>query len=238
MVILYLGVFIKNMEKLRQNYAEITRNIEKAAARSGRNPADILLVAVSKTVDTATVSKAYSLGISHFGENRAHNFILKQENLPVARWHFIGQLQTNKVKSIVGKTFLIHSLDRWKLAEEINKASQAVKMETQVLLQVNISGEKQKSGLAPDLVKSFLAEAGQLKMMKIAGFMTMAPLEAPTGEIRSIFREMSNIRQMMLKQDFKHCDLNYLSMGMSQDYEIAVEEGANIVRIGSSLFNT
>lgn len=238
MVILYLGVFIKNMEKLRQNYAEITRNIEKAAARSGRNPADILLVAVSKTVDTATVSKAYSLGISHFGENRAHNFILKQENLPVARWHFIGQLQTNKVKSIVGKTFLIHSLDRWKLAEEINKASQAVKMETQVLLQVNISGEKQKSGLAPDLVKSFLAEAGQLKMMKIAGFMTMAPLEAPTGEIRSIFREMSNIRQMMLKQDFKHCDLHYLSMGMSQDYEIAIEEGANIVRIGSSLFNT
>ncbi len=226
------------MEKLRQNYAEITRNIEKAAARSGRNPADILLVAVSKTVDTATVSKAYSLGISHFGENRAHNFILKQENLPVARWHFIGQLQTNKVKSIVGKTFLIHSLDRWKLAEEINKASQAVKMETQVLLQVNISGEKQKSGLAPDLVKSFLAEAGQLKMMKIAGFMTMAPLEAPTGEIRSIFREMSNIRQMMLKQDFKHCDLHYLSMGMSQDYEIAIEEGANIVRIGSSLFNT
>jgi len=238
MVILYLGVFIKNMEKLRQNYAEITRNIEKAAARSSRNPADILLVAVSKTVDTATVSKAYSLGISHFGENRAHNFILKQENLPVARWHFIGQLQTNKVKSIVGKTFLIHSLDRWKLAEEINKASQAVKMETQVLLQVNISGEKQKSGLAPDLVKSFLAEAGQLKMMKIAGFMTMAPLEAPTGEIRSIFREMSNIRQMMLKQDFKHCDLHYLSMGMSQDYEIAIEEGANIVRIGSSLFNT
>ncbi|HPF43703.1 MAG TPA: YggS family pyridoxal phosphate-dependent enzyme [Syntrophomonadaceae bacterium] len=226
------------MEKLRQNYAEITRNIEKAAARSSRNPADILLVAVSKTVDTATVSKAYSLGISHFGENRAHNFILKQENLPVARWHFIGQLQTNKVKSIVGKTFLIHSLDRWKLAEEINKASQAVKMETQVLLQVNISGEKQKSGLAPDLVKSFLAEAGQLKMMKIAGFMTMAPLEAPTGEIRSIFREMSNIRQMMLKQDFKHCDLHYLSMGMSQDYEIAIEEGANIVRIGSSLFNT
>jgi len=238
MVILYLGVFIKNMEKLRQNYAEITRNIEKAAARSSRNPADILLVAVSKTVDTATVSKAYSLGISHFGENRAHNFILKQENLPVARWHFIGQLQTNKVKSIVGKTFLIHSLDRWKLAEEINKASQAVKMETQVLLQVNISGEKQKTGLAPDLVKSFLAEAGQLKMMKIAGFMTMAPLEAPTGEIRSIFREMSNIRQMMLKQDFKHCDLHYLSMGMSQDYEIAIEEGANIVRIGSSLFNT
>jgi len=226
------------MEKLRQNYAEITRNIEKAAARSSRNPADILLVAVSKTVDTATVSKAYSLGISHFGENRAHNFILKQENLPVARWHFIGQLQTNKVKSIVGKTFLIHSLDRWKLAEEINKASQAVKMETQVLLQVNISGEKQKTGLAPDLVKSFLAEAGQLKMMKIAGFMTMAPLEAPTGEIRSIFREMSNIRQMMLKQDFKHCDLHYLSMGMSQDYEIAIEEGANIVRIGSSLFNT
>jgi len=226
------------MEKLRQNYAEITRNIEKAAARSGRNPADILLVAVSKTVDTATVSKAYSLGISHFGENRAQNFILKQESLPAARWHFIGQLQTNKVKSIVGKTFLIHSLDRWKLAEEINKASQAVKMETQVLLQVNISGEKQKSGLAPDLVKSFLAEAGQLKMMKIAGFMTMAPLEAPTGEIRSIFREMSNIRQMMLKQDFKHCDLHYLSMGMSQDYEIAIEEGANIVRIGSSLFNT
>lgn len=225
------------MEILKQNYRKISQNIINAAFRSGRNPADIRLLAVSKTVDIETVAQAYQLGIKDFGENRAQQFVEKQQSLPEARWHFIGHLQTNKIKDVLGKTFLIHSLDRWRLAEEINKAGQAMDQITEVLLQVNISGEEQKYGLAPELVQSFLADSEELKMIKIKGFMTMAPLDAAPEEVRSIFKEMRAIRQSMLKQDFKHCDLEYLSMGMSQDYEIAVEEGANIIRIGSSLFN-
>ncbi|HNX29161.1 MAG TPA: YggS family pyridoxal phosphate-dependent enzyme [Syntrophomonadaceae bacterium] len=226
------------MEKLRQNFVEINQRIKQAALRSGRNPADIKLLAVSKTVDPETVLQAYQLGINDFGENRTQQLNIKQSSLPEARWHLIGHLQTNKIKDVFGKTYLIHSLDRWKLAEEINKTGLAMNIETDVLLQVNISGEEQKYGLAPDEVRSFLAAVGQLEMVKIKGFMTMAPLDAKPGEARNIFRELRNIRQEMLKQAFEHCDLKYLSMGMSQDFEVAIEEGANIVRIGSSLFNT
>lgn len=226
------------MDNLKQNTTRINRRIAEAALRSGRTFDDIMLVAVSKTVDMAAVEKAHQLGIENFGENRTREFVLKQQGLPEAKWHFIGHLQTNKVKEIIGKTSLIHSLDRWRLAEEINKASRALEEQTDVLLQVNISGEEQKYGLEPGAVKDFLADAGQLKKIRIKGFMTMAPLEAETDEIRSIFKEMYRIRQTMSELGFKHCDLKYLSMGMSQDYEIAIEEGANIIRIGSSLFNT
>ena len=226
------------MEKLRKNFVEINQRIKQAALRSGRNPADIKLLAVSKTVDPETVLQAYQLGINDFGENRTQQLNIKQSSLPEARWHLIGHLQTNKIKDVFGKTYLIHSLDRWKLAEEINKTGLAMNIGTDVLLQVNISGEVQKYGLAPDEVRSFLAAFGQLEMVKIKGFMTMAPLDSKPGEARNIFRELRNIRQEMLKQAFEHCDLKYLSMGMSQDFEVAIEEGANIVRIGSSLFNT
>ncbi len=216
----------------------INHNIEQAALRSGRTLADIMLVAVSKTVDIEIAKKAHQLGIDNFGENRTREFVFKQQGLPEAKWHFIGHLQTNKIRDVIGRTHLIHSLDRWRLAEEINKASRAIGQKTGVLLQVNISGEKRKYGLKPDEVENFLADARQLEMISIKGFMTMAPLDAGEEEIRGIFREMARIRKTMLKLDFKHCDLKYVSMGMSQDYEIAIEEGANIVRIGSSLFDT
>lgn len=226
------------MEKLKQNFLEIKQRIEQAALRTGKNPADIKLIAVSKTVDTDTVLQAYNLGMHDFGENRVQQFNIKQRNLPEARWHFIGHLQTNKIKNVVGKAYLIHSLDRWRLAEELNNYGLSVKTEVPVLLQVNISGEEQKYGLKPDDVENFLASVYQLNMIKIKGFMTMAPLDAEKEEARTIFRELRAIKQKMIKHNFNHCDLQYLSMGMSQDFEVAVEEGANMVRIGSSLFNT
>lgn len=226
------------MEKLKQNFVEIRKRIEQAARRTGKNPADIKLIAVSKTVDTNTVLQAYNLGIHDFGENRVQQLNIKQSNLPEARWHFIGHLQTNKIKDVVGSAYLIHSLDRWKLAEELNNFGLSMKKQIPVLLQVNISGEEQKYGLVPDDTENFLESAGQLKMIKIKGFMTMAPLNAEPEETRTIFRELGAINQRMIKHNFNHCDLKYLSMGMSQDFEIAVEEGANMVRIGSSLFNT
>ncbi|NLB53300.1 MAG: YggS family pyridoxal phosphate-dependent enzyme [Syntrophomonadaceae bacterium] len=226
------------MEKLKQNLVEIRSRIDKAALKSGRKPTDITMIAVSKTVDADTVLQAYDLGIRDFGENRVQQFKLKQSTLPEARWHLIGHLQTNKIKDVIGRVFLIHSLDRWRLAEELNKAAISVNQTVPVLLQVNISGEKQKYGLDPDDVEQFLEAAGQLKMIEIKGFMTMAPLLAKAEEARPIFKELALIKDKMAKNNYTNCNLKYLSMGMSQDFEVAVEEGANMVRIGSSLFGT
>lgn len=225
------------MEILKQNFVEISRRIEQAALRTGRNPADIKLIAVSKTVDADTAVKAFNLGIRDFGENRVQQFNEKKVKLPEARWHFIGHLQTNKIKDVIGKAYLIHSLDRWKLAEELNKLGVAMETEVPVLLQVNVSGEEQKYGLKPDDAANFLESIGQLKMIKIKGLMTMAPLGADKEEARSVFRELQEIKLKMIKNKNHNCDLKYLSMGMSQDFEVAVEEGANMVRIGSALFN-
>lgn len=225
------------MEILKQNFVEISRRIEQAALRTGRNPADIKLIAVSKTVDADTAVKAFNLGIRDFGENRVQQFNEKKVKLPEARWHFIGHLQTNKIKDVIGKAYLIHSLDRWKLAEELNKLGVSMETEVPVLLQVNVSGEEQKYGLKPDDAANFLESIGQLKMIKIKGLMTMAPLGADKEEARSVFRELQAIKLKMIKNKNHNCDLKYLSMGMSQDFEVAVEEGANMVRIGSALFN-
>ncbi len=225
------------MEILKQNFVEISRRIEQAALRTGRNPADIKLIAVSKTVDADTAVKAFNLGIRDFGENRVQQFNEKKVKLPEARWHFIGHLQTNKIKDVIGKAYLIHSLDRWKLAEELNKLGVSMETEVPVLLQVNVSGEEQKYGLKPDDAANFLESIGQLKMIKIKGLMTMAPLGADKEEARSVFRELQEIKLKMIKNKNHNCDLKYLSMGMSQDFEVAVEEGANMVRIGSALFN-
>lgn len=225
------------MGKLEQNLLGIKTRIARAAFASGRDPADITLVAVSKMVDNETVLQAYDLGIRDFGENRVKELISKRNHLPDARWHLIGHLQTNKIKDVLGQTCLIHSMDRWRLAEELDKAVIAIDKTIPVLLQVNISGEEQKYGLGPDDVKSFLEAAGQLKLVRIKGLMTMAPLNAEAEAARPIFKELNSIRQRMLKQTFANCDLQYLSMGMSQDFEVAVQEGANLVRIGSTLFN-
>ncbi|MBO8158581.1 YggS family pyridoxal phosphate-dependent enzyme [Thermosyntropha sp.] len=225
------------MEYLKDNLEKVYGRIKKACERSGRNPADITLVAVSKTVDIETVKKAYSLGVTDFGENRVQELKNKIPLLPEANWHMIGRLQTNKVKDIVGKVVLIHSLDRWNLAEEINKRAKAIGINVATLLQINISGEEQKAGLSPDDVEYFLESAGALSNIRILGFMTMAPLLENPEKARPIFRELANMKNKFSARSYPNVDLKYLSMGMSQDFEIAIEEGANIVRIGSSIFS-
>lgn len=225
------------MNTLEINLQNIKQKINRACASVGRDQQEITLVAVSKTVDAAAVQIAAQLGIADFGENRVNELTIKQHEVPQVRWHMIGRLQTNKVKDVLGKAFLIHSLDRWNLAEAIQKRADMLEINVPVLLQVNIAGEEQKTGVRPDEVYSFLKSIGQLSRLRIMGMMTMAPLSDDPEASRPIFRELANIQKELHKHQFANVSLEYLSMGMSQDYEVAIQEGANIVRIGSSLFH-
>jgi len=225
------------MEELKQRLNTIQQKIDKAARLSGRSSKDVTMLAVTKTVDIETAQKAFDLGIRDFGENRSQELNRKQAAIPAARWHMIGRLQSNKLKEIVGRVHLIHSMDSWHMAEEINKKALYLQTEAAVLLQVNISGEEQKTGVELAEVAQILDSLGELQALRLYGFMTMAPLSSVGEESRPIFAELNNLREKWKDKPFKNIDLKYLSMGMSQDYEAAIEEGANIVRIGSALFN-
>ncbi|MGI5912442.1 MAG: YggS family pyridoxal phosphate-dependent enzyme [Syntrophomonadaceae bacterium] len=216
----------------------VKRRISIAASKCGCNLSDIKLVAVSKTVNIDIVRQVHKLGVNDFGENRVQELNHKYDQLPQVKWHFIGRLQTNKAKDVVGKVALIHSLDRWNLAEELDKRGQYLGIEVPCLLQVNVAGETQKAGVDPYEVKDFLKSIAQLKSVRIYGLMTMAPLVSNSEDARPIFRQLAVIKATMSKFRYPNVDLRYLSMGMSQDYEVAIEEGANIVRIGSAIFHS
>lgn len=224
------------MSYLAQNINVLRKNITKAAAKSGRAAKDITVVAVSKTVDIDIINQAIALGITDFGENRVQELNSKVPHIPNAKWHMIGRLQTNKVKDVIEKVVLIHSLDRWDLAEAINSRAEYKNIEVPALLQVNIAGEEQKAGVEPDEIRGFLESAGSLPKLKILGFMTMAPENENAEAARPIFRELNFLKEKFSQESFTNVDLRYLSMGMSQDYEVAIEEGANMVRVGSVIF--
>lgn len=224
------------MDLISQRLAQIKQRIELAALRSGRGGQEITLVAVSKMVDDSAVRHAFELGVTDFGENRVQELIRKRGNLPEARWHLIGRLQTNKVKDIVGKACLIHSLDRWGLAEEIDKRGHLLGIQVPVLLQVNITGEESKTGLPPGDVAEFLNAADGLSYLQIKGLMTIAIEDSNPEASRPVFKELAQLRDRLQKNKYRNIELHYLSMGMSQDFEVAIEEGANLVRIGSALF--
>lgn len=219
-----------------QRLKEIRLRIDQAARRSGRSPQEITLVAVSKMADDSEVRQVYELGVRDFGENRVQELVRKMEVLPEARWHMIGRLQTNKVKDLVGRAYLIHSLDRWSLAKEIDHRAGQLGIEVPVLLQVNVSEEASKTGLAVEEVRDFLMAIEDLPSIQVKGLMTMAALDSDAQSSRPVFRKLAKLRSNLQADSFKNVQLDYLSMGMSQDFEVAIEEGANIVRIGSALF--
>jgi len=149
----------------------------------------------------------------------------------------IGRLQTNKVKDIVGKVTLLHSLDRWKLAEKLNERAAVQGVTVPALLQVNIAGEEKKAGVEMSDVEAFLSAVGELSALRIYGLMTIAPLLEDAEAARPIFRELYQVKEKLARKSYKNVELKFLSMGMSQDFEVAIEEGANIVRIGSAIFD-
>lgn len=219
----------ENIEKVRQN-------IKTACERSGRNYEDVTILGVTKTVGVDDIMCAVNEGICDLGENRVQEFMEKYGKIPNVKWHIIGHLQTNKVKYIIGKTKLIHSVDTLKLAEEIERLSKKQNVTTDILLEVNISGEESKSGMSEDEILPMLEKIEEFSSVKVRGFMTMAPKFASEDEIRQIFRKLYKIFVDISRKKYNNISMDYLSMGMSSDYTVAVEEGANIVRIGSKIF--
>ncbi len=222
---------------LEQSIAEVRRRIREAARRSNREEKEITLVAVTKTVDADNISRAAMLGITDFGENRVQEFLPKYRQLPHLRWHFIGHLQTNKVKDVLGKVCLIHSLDRWRLAEYIDgKAKPLGLSKVEVLIEVNISGEASKYGVLPQDVPSFLDAIEGLECIRVRGLMTVAPQVEDPELVRPVFKELRSIFDNIKKKTYRNTEMMYLSMGMTQDFEVAIEEGSNIVRVGTAIF--
>jgi len=221
---------------IRENLFTVHEKIRRAAKKSGRSPEAIKIVAVTKTISPQTILEALNEGLTTFGENKVQELLVKQPLLPPGiEWHMIGHLQTNKVKNMVGKVKLIHSLDRYSLAQEINRWALKKGGKVNVLAQVNISGESSKHGLAPVELTGFLDEVGRLPGLQILGLMTMAPQTDNPEETRPVFRKL-RVLAKNLSQSRPSLNLTYLSMGMSNDYEVAIEEGANIVRIGRAIF--
>jgi len=219
--------------KVRDNLTIIQQNIEQACKRAGRNPNEVKIIAVTKYVTIQRAQEALDAGIIHLGENRDEGLLEKWNALheqPV--WHFIGTLQSRKVKNIIDKVSYIHSLDRISLAVEINKRATR---KIPCFVQVNVSKEESKHGISADSVINFIQELKSFENIQVVGLMTMAPLSEDENVIRDTFRGLKQLQKDIQALKLEYAPCQELSMGMSNDYEIAVEEGATFVRIGTSL---
>lgn len=227
---------------IKENIEEIEEKITNAAIKSGRRREDITLVAVTKTVGCAETAEAYKCGLRTFAENRVQCLKdkltgMKQYDCPEADWHLIGTLQTNKVKYVVGNVSLIHSVDSAHLADEINKCSAKLGIVTDCLLQINISGELSKHGADPDDVDRIIEHFTTLDSLRLKGLMTMAPAGADEREIRKIFSMLYKKYIDIGAQKAHNIDMSYISMGMTDDFTYAIEEGSNMIRIGTGIFH-
>lgn len=226
--------------EIAANLAEVRRRMAAAAERSGRDPASVRLVAVSKTYPLADIAAAYAAGQREFGENRLEELWPKvaaagTEGLDAIGWHMIGTIQSRKTRDAVGPVALIHAVDRVKIAQRLSRDAQAAGCVLDVLLEVNVSGEASKHGFTPSEVLAAAAELLALPAIRICGLMTMAPYEAVPEATRPVFRALRGLRDALALR-FPAGDWRELSMGMTNDFEIAIEEGATIVRIGSAIF--
>lgn len=226
------------MENIRENIENIRKRIAYAAKRVGRNAEDIKLIAVTKTVDVDNVEEAIAAGALDAGENKPQELARKYEILgDKIKWHQIGTLQTNKVKYIIDKVCMIHSLDREVLAEEIDKRAKKIDIKIDCLVQVNISGEESKHGMSKEEVEPFVRlVAEKYPNIQIKGLMTMAPFDAEKEEIRKVFRGLRELSDEINDMNIENVEMKELSMGMTNDFEIAVEEGATMVRVGTAIF--
>jgi len=222
---------------LKENIEHVLARVEDAAIISNQKLSDIKLVAVTKTVDVNVIKEAIGYGILHIGESRVQELLRKYEQIGNAvKWHLIGHLQRNKVKYIIDKVDIIHSLDSYRLAKEINKRAKNINRMIECLLQVNVSGEETKYGISPNDIKHVLKEIAPLNNIKIVGLMTIAPHVGDKEQVRQCFRTLKNIFNQVVKMELSNVRMKYLSMGMSNDFEIAIQEGANIIRVGTSIF--
>lgn len=219
--------------KVEENAEIIKKNIMKACQKAGRDPQEITIIAVTKYVTIERANEAIAAGITNLGENRLEGFKEKFSAIEnKATWHFIGSLQSRKVKELAAEIDCLHSLDRKSLAKELNKR---LNSPLSCFVQVNTSGEESKHGLQPEDVMEFVENMAIYNHLKIDGLMTMAPLSEDEKMIRNSFRKLRELRDEIKNRQWSHAPCQYLSMGMSNDYQIAIEEGATHIRIGSAL---
>ncbi|MFH5182842.1 YggS family pyridoxal phosphate-dependent enzyme [Paenibacillus sp. TAB 01] len=224
--------------QLTQTIPYVEDLIHKACARSGRSRSEVQTIAVTKYVSAETTGKVLQSGLLHIGENRWQDAQAKWEaygEQGLGVWHFIGHLQTNKVKDVVGKFAYIHSLDRLSLAKEMDKKAAALGIAAQCFIQLNVSGEETKYGLEPEALHGFVDELKAFRHIRIVGLMTMAPYEAEPESTRPVFRRLRELRDELNREQALGYEVPHLSMGMSNDFEVAIEEGATWIRLGSIL---
>lgn len=220
---------------LEKNSSEIEKKIAQSLEKTKRKRSDIRVVAVTKSVSADQTIALYEKGIRDLAENRPEGLLLKQESLsdPEINWHYIGKLQTRKVKKVINQIDYLHSLDRMALVEEIEKRAGK---KISCFVQVNVTGEQSKSGIAPIELEHFIREIAPFKKIEVIGLMTMAPLHAEEAVIRETFKELKELQKKIERKGFAHAPCTELSMGMSEDYPIAIEEGSTFVRIGRAFF--
>lgn len=221
------------MSKLQQRIQEIEKNIQIACHTANRDRSEITVVAVTKSVSEGRTKEVLDSGIIHLGENRPEGLMQKQEAIEAdAVWHYIGNVQSRRVRDIVGNLSYLHSLSRISIAKEIQKRSTKV---IDCFVQVNVSGEASKSGVSPEELEEFIANIALYDKIRIVGLMTMAPHTDDQEAIRVVFRKMKELRDQIAAEKLPHAPCTELSMGMSNDYMIAIEEGATYLRIGTAL---
>ena len=222
---------------LKDNLSDVILRIEQAAKKAGRDPKDIQLIAVSKTKPVEMISTIYDLGIRDFGENKVQEITMKSQVLPEdIKWHMIGHLQRNKVKAVLPKSELIHSVDSLRLAKAISDEALKLQITANILLEVNIANEDTKYGFTADEVTEYFEEIASLPNICIRGLMTSAPFVDDPEDNREYFRQLKKLCVDLKSKNIDNTSMDFLSMGMTNDFEVAIEEGATHVRVGTAIF--
>lgn len=222
---------------LKENYESVEGKVTAACERAGRKRDEVTLIAVSKTKPVTMLQEIYDLGVRDFGENKVQELCNKEAVLPSdIRWHMIGHLQRNKVKQVIDKACLIHSVDSYRLAQEISVQAQKKGITVSILVEVNIANEETKFGISSEDTILLVEEIAQLPKLKIAGLMTIAPYVVDAEENRLYFRQIKQLSVDIKNKNIDNVSMDILSMGMTGDYEVAIEEGATMVRVGTGIF--
>ncbi len=222
---------------ITDNLKVVHERINAACERGHRDPSTVQLIDVSKTKPVEMLTEAYDNGERHYGENKVQELVAKYEQLPKdIKWHMIGHLQRNKVKYIVDKVALIHSVDSVRLAEEIHKEAMKIGRKVPILIEVNVAGEETKFGVAPEEVEDLLKEIASFEGIEVQGLMTIAPFVTDPEENRQYFNRLKQLSVDISHKNIDNVNMNVLSMGMTGDYEVAIEEGASFVRVGTGIF--
>ncbi|MEW6097181.1 MAG: YggS family pyridoxal phosphate-dependent enzyme [bacterium] len=223
---------------VKENLENLQNRIKEAAQKVARNPDEIELVAVTKLVDINQIREAINAGINIIGENRVQEAKSKFSQLKTydVKWHLVGHLQRNKVRDAIAIFDMIQSVDRIELADEIDKRAGQVNKMIDILIQVNVSGEESKFGVSPSSTIGIIQQIAKFKNIRIKGLMTIAPLVSKSEDVRPYFMELAKLMDKIARQKIENVQMKYLSMGMSNDFEVAIEEGSNMIRIGRAIF--